>query len=86
MKFTIAFTSGLFLYTSMAAAETILEFTVPRIITDFKCTVDFAIHCWSNGRDLGVCNATEGLVTNDYFIVQTIDTWNCEPGKLIGIM
>lgn len=58
----------------------------PRIVTDYKCQKDGAIHCWTNGKDYGSCNMTEGLVTNDYFLVQVVETETCTPGAFIGML
>ncbi|KAI5818091.1 hypothetical protein BZA77DRAFT_308370 [Pyronema omphalodes] len=71
---------------TMVAADTFVKFTTPRIVTDYKCQTDGAIHCWTNGKDYGSCNMTEGLVTNDYFLVQVVQTETCTPGEYIGML
>ncbi|CCX12564.1 hypothetical protein FPQ18DRAFT_399097 [Pyronema domesticum] len=83
------FTFALVLCTAVAdlvAADTFVKFTTPRIVTDYKCQKDGAIHCWTNGKDYGSCNMTEGLVTNDYFLVQVVETETCTPGAFIGML
>jgi hypothetical protein len=57
-----------------------------RIVTTFPCKIQGALHCWIDGKNIGSCNATEGFVTNDWFVPVKVGDWTCTPGQYLGLL
>ncbi|KAI5858413.1 hypothetical protein BZA05DRAFT_2564 [Tricharina praecox] len=57
-----------------------------RIVTTYPCKIQGALYCWIDGKNMGSCNATEGFVTNDWFLPVKVGDWKCTPGQYLGVL